>query len=291
MKTRLQLKIALLTVAGGLLFIGSVLAAEKANGVLSANGKGKGSPLPAPRQGGVYVIAHRGAHKDIPENTLAAYRRAIELGCDFVEMDLRTTADGQIISMHNASVDNYTADATGPVSGFTLEKLKSLDIGSRIGPEWHDERVPELEEILALCEGKIGIYIDLKAADPCVVASALRRHQLEQRSVWYAGPAPLRALKACCPECLPMPDPHSPKGLERLLENGTPPVIATDNQTVTPEMVSSCHAAGTLVFVDDGGPESWATLLEMGVDGIQTDDPEALIGLLRQRDSAGARRN
>lgn len=275
-------------VAGSLLFIGSVYARDNDPAVATAGAR---SVLPAPRQGGVYVIAHRGAHKDIPENTLAAYRRAIELGCDFVEVDLRTTADGRIVSMHNASVDSYTPDAAGPVAKFTLEQLKSMDIGSRISPKWRDERVPELEEILAVCAGKIGIYIDLKAADPCVVASALRPHHLEKRSVWYAGPGLLRKLKDCCPECLPMPDPLTPGGLGRLLDGGAPPVIATDFRTVTPEMVAACHAAGALVFADDGGPASWSALLEMGVDGVQTDDPEALIELLRQRSSAGNPRN
>ena len=68
--------------------------------------------LPPPKQGGVYVIAHRGVHNDIPENTLAAYRKAIELGCDFVEVDLRTTKDGEIVSVHNGTVDARTGRAT-----------------------------------------------------------------------------------------------------------------------------------------------------------------------------------
>jgi len=271
--------------------LGLVTWADAPSGTLAGQTKNVSSPLPAPRQGGVYVIAHRGSHRDIPENTLAAYRRAIELGCDFVEVDLRTTADGHIVSAHNATVDAYTQDARGPVSALTLEQLKTLDIGSRVGPEWKTERIPELEEILALCEGKIGIYIDLKAADPCEVAEALRRHDLEKRCVWYAGPGPLRALRDCCPECHPMPDPLSPRGLDRLLKDNPPPVIATDAKTVTPEMVAACHAAGVMVFVDDGGPDSWPALLAMGVDGIQTDDPESLIALLRQRDNSGAARN
>ncbi|HOQ89518.1 MAG TPA: glycerophosphodiester phosphodiesterase family protein [Candidatus Hydrogenedentes bacterium] len=247
--------------------------------------------LPPPRQGGVYVIAHRGAHLDRPENTLAAYRHAIELGCDFVEVDLRETADGHIVSVHNATLDDYTRDATGPVKQFTLEQIKQLDIGSRVGPQWKDERIPELEEILALCSGKIGLYIDLKAADPCKVAEALRRYGMEKQAVWYAGPGSLKSLKECCPECHPMPDPLSPRGLERLLGGDPPPVIATDFQTVTPEMIRQCHTADVMVFVDDGGPGSWPALLEMGADGIQTDDPAGLIELLRQRNAPAEPRN
>ena len=86
-------------------------------------------PLRPPKHGGVYVVAHRGAHQGIPENTLAAYQRAIDLGCDFVEIDLRTTRDGRFVSIHNDTVDAYTEDAKGPVRDFTLEELRALDIG------------------------------------------------------------------------------------------------------------------------------------------------------------------
>ena len=89
--------------------------------VFAASGPQYSEP---PNQGGVYVIAHRGAHQRIPENTLAAYRKAIELGADFVEIDLRTTKDGEFISIHNRTVDAYTVDGTrGKVSDFTLAEI------------------------------------------------------------------------------------------------------------------------------------------------------------------------
>src|SRR5690606_24944041 len=63
--------------------------------------------LPPPRHGNVYVVCHRGAHEDRPENTLAAYQRAIDLKADYVEIDLRTTKDGHIVSVHNETIDAY----------------------------------------------------------------------------------------------------------------------------------------------------------------------------------------
>ncbi len=81
-------------------------------------------PLPhPPKQGGMYVIAHRGAHQGIPENTLAAYRKAIELGCDFVEIDVRTTKDGALVSVHNATMEAYTGGAELAVRDLTLAEL------------------------------------------------------------------------------------------------------------------------------------------------------------------------
>ena len=69
--------------------------------------------FPKPRNGNTYVIAHRGAHVGIPENSLPAIQKAIDLGCDFVEIDTRATKDGRIVSVHNASVDQYVVGKTG----------------------------------------------------------------------------------------------------------------------------------------------------------------------------------
>jgi len=64
-------------------------------------------PLKPPRHGDIYVIAHRGAHNGIPENSIPAYQKAIDLGADFVEVDIRTSSDGHFISIHNSTVDAY----------------------------------------------------------------------------------------------------------------------------------------------------------------------------------------
>jgi glycerophosphoryl diester phosphodiesterase len=244
----------------------------------------EGRPVPRePRQGGVYVVAHRGAHEGIPENTLAAYAKAIELGADFVEIDARATKDGRIVSMHNGTVDAYTKDAKGAVSGFTLAELKAMDIGSRVGPEWKNERVPELGEILDLCKGRIGIYIDLKAAPVDQVVKMLRERGMERDAIWYTGGSNLAKLKELCPECLPMPDPGKEQNLQRVLDAAKPPVIASSFANLTPSFVETCHKNGAAVIVDDLGAATWLPMLEWKVDGIQTDQPAELIKLLRER--------
>ena len=140
------------------------------------------SPLPPgngvidpPKHGGIYVVAHRGWHEDAPENTLAAYRKGAELGVDFVEIDTRILKDGNIISMHNEKVDAYTKDAKGLVKNFTLPEVKAMDIGSRVGPQWKDERVPTFDEILDTVKGKCGVYLDLKAAPVSKLVEIIKR--------------------------------------------------------------------------------------------------------------------
>lgn len=238
------------------------------------------SPARTPQHGGVYVVAHRGVHDGIPENTLAAYRKAIELGADFVEVDLRETRDGHIVSIHNNTVDDYTKDASGPVHTFTLEQLRGMDIGSRVGPAWKEERIPTFEEILEVCRGRIGIYIDLKQADVKKVVALLRQYAMTGDAVWYAGAPHLRELQQACPECIPMPDPGPEQHLERMLTLFSPKAIASTWKHITEDFVKACHAAGARVIVDDDGPETWQPLLDRGVDGIQTDHVAELISYL-----------
>lgn len=239
--------------------------------------------FPPPNHGGVYVIAHRGAHNGIPENTLAAYRRAVELGCDFVEVDLRMTADGQIVSVHNSTVDAYTKDATGPVKNFTLAQLKALDIGSRVDPKWKDERIPTFPEILEVCQGKIGIYVDMKDVDAAMAVKLVQEYDMVGRCMWYGGPRDLHGVQEADAECRLSPDPGPALFLPMILEEYHPKVVASVQKFCTEDFVQKCHAAGAIVFVDDKQPDDWEKFLSWKVDGIQTDNPEQLIEMIKKK--------
>ncbi len=242
--------------------------------------------LRAPKHGDVYVVAHRGAHQGIPENTLAAYQKAIELGVDFVEVDLRTTKDGHIVSVHNATMEAYAPGVPGKVADLTLAQLKALDIGSRIGPAWKAERVPTFDEILALCKGKVGIYIDLKQADVAQVLALLRAHAMARDALWYAGPRDLERAAKACPECWIMPDPGPERFVAPTLDRFKPKVIAPVWRHYSKTYVEQCHAAGALVIVDESDPDCWENAVAWGSDGVQTDHPEAFIAFLEARKKA-----
>lgn len=237
-----------------------------------------------PRNGGVYVVAHRGAHDGPPENTLAAYQRAIDLGCDFVEIDIRATKDGHLVSVHNATIDAYTKGATGAVRNFTLAELKALDIGSRIGPEWANERIPTVEEVFTLCAGKIGIYLDVK--EPSVIPALLklvREHGMESSALWYTGVPQQLAVQKDCPDCLLMPDPGPGENLEMIVDRfeTKPRIIASVMKFCSEDFVEAAHARGAIVITDEESPDDWPKMLEWGMDGIQTDHPAELIKFLK----------
>lgn len=112
----------------------------------------------------VFVQAHRGSTTAYPELTLAAVEASIEAGADRIEMDLALTADGNIVLMHDATVDR-TTDGTGRVDSLSLREIKSLDAGS-----WHSERfagetVPTLREVIEMVDGRAELNLEIKTND------------------------------------------------------------------------------------------------------------------------------
>ena len=228
-------------------------------------------------------MAHRGAHQDLPENSLPAYQKAIDLGADFVEIDVRTTRDGRLVSIHNSTVEAYVDGVAGPVRDFTLAELKSFNLGSRYGDDAFIVRIPTVEEIFDLCRGKIGIYLDLKDGEVELLVEMIKSRGMEKGVIWYAGMQRLLQLQEMCPECIPMPDPHSPEKLSSILERFQPFVIASDMSQLSKEYVDTAHDNGAIVIVDEkeGTPEEWRRILEYGTNGIQTDRPAELIQFLK----------
>lgn len=134
------------------------------------------------------VVAHRGASSTHPENTLPAFEAAIELGAPVVELDVRLTADGHAVVMHDADVAR-TTDGTGFVHELTLERIRVLDAGIADEPA----RVPLLAEVLELVTGRAGVAIEIKnlPGDPAYEAdgeSVVQAALAQVERVRFDGP-------------------------------------------------------------------------------------------------------
>jgi glycerophosphoryl diester phosphodiesterase len=244
--------------------------------------------FPKPRNGKMYVIAHRGAHVGIPENSLPAIQKAIDLGCDFVEIDTRMTKDGRIVSVHNATIDAYVIGKTGKVKDYTLAELKQMDIGEKTGPDWKNTRIPTIEEILQLCRGQIGIYLDLKEPLVPELLQIIHKYDMERDIIWYIPASRMEIinqLKSLCYQCIPMPDPGQEKNIQDVVNQIHPRALASDMGQLNENFVKTAHSNHAKVFVDEdkGTPAEWEQIIQWGTDGIQTDDPAALIKFLKGR--------
>jgi glycerophosphoryl diester phosphodiesterase len=108
------------------------------------------------------VIAHRGASAEAPENTLAAFRRAVEVRADLIELDVRFSRDRAVVVFHDRTLER-TSDGTGPVASRTLREIKTLDAGSRFSPSCAGERIPLLGEVLDLiAPSSLRLFIEIK---------------------------------------------------------------------------------------------------------------------------------
>ena len=117
-------------------------------------------------------IAHRGASGSAPENTLVAFKKAIEIGVDAVELDLHGTADGEVVAIHDASLDR-TTNHCGQINQATLETIKRADAGGWFAPEFVDEPVPTLVEALE-CIAKQTIAV-LEIKDPLIAETVVAK--------------------------------------------------------------------------------------------------------------------
>ena len=233
--------------------------------------------------GRVDVIAHRGEHLECPENTMPAIEKAIALGVDWVEIDVRTTKDAHFVLMHDGSVERMT-NGKGEVAGMTLAEIRALDAGAR-KPGFAGTRVPTLEEALGAMRGRCGVYLDAKRIGAEQIVAALRGQGMLDRCVVYGGMALMKELTELGYPGLAMPEAVSVDVSRRILAELQPRVIAFDRRDFTPEIVAMAAGAKKGIFVDrlgaDDTPEKWRAAVAMGATGIQTDHPAELIEMLR----------
>lgn len=235
------------------------------------------SSLPSP----MIVVAHRGAHAKVPENTLAAFRNAIELRCDFVEMDVRITKDGALVILHDSTLDR-TTNGSGNVADQTLSSVRALAVKNPSDVDLSTEKVPTFDEALAVCRGKINVYVDHKAGEPTDVIAAIRKHEMLDDVVVYATVDRLREFKRLRPELrVVSAHPAKPEEIAALAAELRPLCLDGHHLKWSRDQVNDAHRAGTQVWVDMLGPFDgpigylWAA--KMGVDAMQTDHPEALV--------------
>ena len=229
------------------------------------------------------VIAHRGASGTHPENTMAAFRRAVELGADMVELDVQLTRDGEVVVFHDAMLER-TTDGTGPLSALSLAELRRLDAGRWRGAAFAGERVPTLAEVLAAVPLPVNVELKPERDDDGLEARALavvERAGAAQRVVFssFAGGA-LERLRARAPSATLAvlwehdPVPHA----IRLAERVSARALHLRKEAATPPAVAAARAAGLTVRVWTVNAQAeFDRLVTAGVDGIFTDFPERFL--------------
>jgi neutral ceramidase len=233
------------------------------------------------------VIAHRGSSIDRPENTLASYRRAIEVGATATECDVRTTKDGVLVSLHDADV-NRTSNGKGLIGDKTLAELKRLDFGSWFDPRFRNEPIPTLQEILELCHGKIDVMLDLKeSGQPYAekVAALVRKYGQPKRTILGVRSAEqARQFRKLLPQSRQIGLIPTPQDIPAFAEAGVEtirlwPKWLTDQSLV--EQIRK-HQKQLHLGAGKGTKDEVLPLLPYEPESLSSDDPGGLIQTLAQ---------
>ena len=242
--------------------------------------------LPLLLLGQIIVISHRGEHLAHPENTLPAFQAAIDAKADYFELDLRTTSDGQLVLMHDSTVDRMT-NGHGAVRDMTFEQIRALDLGAKFGSQFAGARVPTFEEALRLAHGKIGVYVDSKSIAPEDLVAILEKTDMSDKVVIYGGAGFLKRVLALRPALKVMPEAANVDELTKLTEALTPHVVAFDASDFKDEVLRVAQHAKAAIYVDRLGPAdnpaAWQDAVDRGANGIQTDHPAALVECLKAK--------
>lgn len=236
-------------------------------------------------------LAHRGFSADYPENTMAAFRAAVDAGCDGLELDVHLSADSEVVVLHDDTLER-TTDGFGSVSARTLAELQALDAGSWRSSRFAGERIPHLEEVLALAaETGILLNIEIKNAggDNALlvekVLAMVRERALESQvllSSFHCGAVVTAAkLNPKIVSALLYSSPFI-RGVSLCRKGGMRAVHPTYHLLFyNPLLLRICRAKGLMVNVWTVNlPEDMRRLIRMGVDGIITNHPDLLAQVL-----------
>ncbi|MGM9760099.1 MAG: glycerophosphodiester phosphodiesterase family protein [Parabacteroides sp.] len=257
----------------------------------------------------VLVVAHRGDWRNAPENSLQAFKNCIEMGVDMIEIDLKKTKDGELVLMHDETIDR-TTNGKGKPSDYTLEELRQFRLKNGLGRvTFHP--IPTFKEVLDLTKGKILINID-KGYDYFQEVYALLEQTGTVNQAVIKSSYPYAKVKAEQQDVLekviymPIIDLESPEAEQRIEEFKPmrPVAIECVFKQVTPDvlrLLKLIRQNGSKVWINSLWPslnaghdddraveleepdESWGWILEQGATLIQTDRPAALIRYLDKK--------
>ncbi len=239
------------------------------------------------------VCAHRGRSGVAPENTLAAFEAAVQVAADFLELDVRHSADGEIVCIHDATVDR-TTDGSGAVAEMTLAQIQSLDAGSWKGEQFAGERIPLLRDVLKSIARRIVVDIEIKDRGIAqkVVGLVREAEALRRVTVVSFEPADLRAARdaeaaLACGLITVGPGANTPSAVATLISSALDcgaNFISCLHTNVTETLVRECHLMGLALMawtMDE--PEDIRRMIELQVDGLVSNYPERALQMLEER--------
>lgn len=236
------------------------------------------------------AIAHRGASGHAPENTLAAFRRAMAMGATFIETDLHLSRDAHFVAIHDETLDR-TTNGRGAVHDHTLAELRRLDAGSWFGSEFAGERIPTLTEILEFAKRHdVVFYLELKqsgawGSEHALVHALRESGEIARAVVMSFEPRVLETLRRSEPTLMTalLTDGSLGDLFERAIGAGVRQ-LAVRGDLVTPALLEQARRNDLQVVCwTINHPAHMRALIAAGVHGIITDYPDRLLAAGKEK--------
>ena len=236
------------------------------------------------RSGRMLLGGHRGNPDEFPENTLASFRSAIDLGVDLIELDVHRSEDGGLPVVHDHLLDR-TTNGSGFVRDHTMAELKRFDAGSWKDPRFAAERIPSLDEVLALAKGKVGVAIEIKnlplpyqGIEDAVVQAVRGAGMVGDVVVISFDHRSVKRIAELDPQILTgVLEASRPVDILRVMDDAEADVFCPHWGSIEPETAEELHAAGKLIgvwTVDDAFSLAWSKALP--ANAIYTNKPRTI---------------
>jgi len=237
----------------------------------------------------VFIIGHRGASGHAPENTLAAFKKAVALGATFIETDLQLSRDARFVAIHDDTLDR-TTNGQGKVHDQTLAALRRFDAGSWFGSEYAGERIPTLEEILEFSKkNDIVFYLELKPSgswggEHALIGALRESGEVARVVVISFDPTILAGLRKIEPTLMTgaLYDGQLADPFKTAVDVGARQLVVRGD-LLTPAMIVEARERDLQVVCwTVNHPAHIRLLIAAGVDGIMSDYPDRLVAALRK---------
>lgn len=227
----------------------------------------------------IEIVSHRGANQIAPENTFAAAQACLDLGLDYIEVDVWTSRDHVFYVMHDATVGR-TTNGTGHLLSLSSAQIDRLDAGSWFSPQFTGERVPRLDDFLRWVKGKAKVFFDVKFAHPHHLIALIYEMQLQEECfLWSSSSGWMSLLHKMAPDLPLKVNVSDAAGVRRAHERFNARIVEVGPENLSADLIDTCRSLGikVMVLTHDETADLFRDLLRWDIDMINLDRPHLFL--------------
>jgi glycerophosphoryl diester phosphodiesterase len=238
---------------------------------------------------GIDIVCHKGANKVAPENTFAAAQQAVDWGATTIEADVWTSRDGEMVVIHDSTVDR-TTDGTGHVVALTSTELAALDAGGWFDPAFAGEPIPRLRDFLTWIKGKARVFLDVKFAHPQQLLDLIYETGVAEDCFLWSGSDELMALFHELDPTLPLKiNVSSIEEVAAAQKAFDARIVEIDLNTMSKPLVAACRARGIEIMINamPGDADAYRRALAWKPDKVNLDQADLFLKVMADAQETG----